>query len=57
MNGPLFGALDEHLNSGCTDSRCDFVLNPTEDQSHFPKEFIEHLVEEILDTLAQEPNF
>ena len=43
--------LNEHLNEGCIDSRCSFVVKDGE--ASFDRSFVEHLVEVILDTLEE----
>lgn len=51
MKDILLDVLDEHLNSGCIDSRCD-LGGAVGDL--IPMSFIEHLAEEVLDAINAE---
>lgn len=51
----IFAVLDEHLNNGCTDSRCWYRANPIEDiEIAFPESFLEHLTDEVLEVISEE---
>lgn len=50
INELVFDVLQEHLNDGCVDARCDFAAT-TKGVIEFGDAFLQHLTEEILDVL------
>jgi len=49
----LFAELDDHLNNGCIDSRCMF--NPSSTPG-FDNDFLNHLVDVLMETFSEETN-
>lgn len=50
----IFAVLDEHLNTGCVDSRCWYRVHPLEDvEEAFPEAFLEHLTIQIVEVIDE----